>query len=121
MTGVEKRKTAWVGGRNGDFLFSRRAAPQVSSELKSLTAVFGMGTGVPSSLLSPVHLCIQAVRFDRAYPTTPAKPCQAFFTGDSIEWRERILRCAQNPLSPFDYIRLLYASSICAICTNNTR
>ena len=48
----EKRreKTAYVGGRNGDVLFSRGAAPRVSSELKSLTSVFGMGTGVPSSL-----------------------------------------------------------------------
>ncbi len=45
-----REKTAYVGGRNGDVLFSRGAAPRVSSELKSLTSVFGMGTGVPSSL-----------------------------------------------------------------------
>ena len=33
----------------GDVLF----LPTLSSALKSLTSVFGMGTGVPSSLLSP--------------------------------------------------------------------
>src|SRR5437660_2534976 len=53
-----------------------------------------MGTGVPSSLLSPVHLRIQAASFDRAYPTTTAKPCQVF-SRDSPELR-KILRCAQN-------------------------
>ena len=72
----DEKQTAYVGGRNGDALFSRRAAPQVSSELKSLTAVFGMGTGVPSSLSSPVHLHRQAVPFDRVYNTTDKNACQ---------------------------------------------
>src|SRR5664280_335978 len=37
----------------GDDLFSRKAALSVSSALESLTAVFGMGTGVASPLESP--------------------------------------------------------------------
>ncbi len=43
---LDKRKT-------GDVLTSQEAALQVLSALKSLTSVFGMGTGVASSLLSP--------------------------------------------------------------------
>ena len=38
---------------SGDVLLSRAVSRQVSSALKSLTSVFGMGTGVSSSLLSP--------------------------------------------------------------------
>ena len=56
-----QKKPAYTGGWSGNGLVSHGAAPTVSSELKSLTAVFEMGTGVPSSLLSPVHLHIQAV------------------------------------------------------------
>ena len=37
----------------GDDLFSQGVAPRVSSALESLTAVFGMGTGVTSPLASP--------------------------------------------------------------------
>ena len=37
----------------GNDLLSREVALEVSSALKSLTAVFGMVTGVSSSLLSP--------------------------------------------------------------------
>src|SRR4030095_8674416 len=37
----------------GDDLFSRGAAPSVSSALESLTSVFGMGTGMASPLVSP--------------------------------------------------------------------
>ena len=37
----------------GNVLLSRAVSRQVSSALKSLTSVFGMGTGVSSSLLSP--------------------------------------------------------------------
>ncbi len=37
----------------GAVLFSRAVASQVSSPLMSLTSVFGMGTGGPSSLLVP--------------------------------------------------------------------
>lgn len=40
---------------SGNVLLSRAVSHQVSSALKSLTTVFGMGTGVSSSLLSP-HL-----------------------------------------------------------------
>jgi hypothetical protein len=46
----EVKKPACAGGWNGNVLFSRRATPQVSSGLKGLTAVFGMGTGVSLSL-----------------------------------------------------------------------
>ena len=38
----------------GNDLISQAVTHQVSSALKSLTAVFGMGTGGPSSLLSPI-------------------------------------------------------------------
>ena len=38
---------------SGNDLLSRAVAHQVSSALRSLTTVFGMGTGVTSSLLSP--------------------------------------------------------------------
>ena len=37
----------------GDVLFSQAVTHQVSSALRSLTTVFGMGTGGASSLLSP--------------------------------------------------------------------
>ena len=39
--------------KSGDVLISQRVTPQVSSALRSLTTVFGMGTGGSSSLLSP--------------------------------------------------------------------
>ena len=39
--------------KSGDVLISPRVTPQVSSALRSLTTVFGMGTGGSSSLLSP--------------------------------------------------------------------
>ena len=39
--------------KTGNVLLSQAAARQVSSALGSLTAVFEMGTGVPSPLLSP--------------------------------------------------------------------
>jgi hypothetical protein len=73
---IPTKKTTHVGGRNGDVLFSRGATPKVSSELKSLTSVFGMGTGVPSSLLSPVHLHIQAASLDRMYIIIVRIDCQ---------------------------------------------
>ncbi len=44
------KKPAHTGGWGGNVLFSRGAAPKVSSGLKGLTAVFGMGTGVSLSL-----------------------------------------------------------------------
>ena len=39
--------------QTGNDLLSRAASRQVSSALRSLTAVFEMGTGVSSALLSP--------------------------------------------------------------------
>jgi hypothetical protein len=61
-----KIKPASTGGWSGNVLFSHRAAPAVSSELKGLTAVFGMGTGVslsriahdPKATLSRLYSCI---------------------------------------------------------------
>jgi hypothetical protein len=44
------RKPACAGGWSGNGLFSRGVAPQVSSGLKGLTVVFGMGTSVSPSL-----------------------------------------------------------------------
>ena len=44
--------------KTGDFLFFQQGNPQVSSALRSLTSVFGMGTGISSSLLSPEIFCI---------------------------------------------------------------
>ena len=35
--------------KTGDFLFSQQGNSQVSSALRSLTSVFGMGTGISSS------------------------------------------------------------------------
>ena len=46
----------------GSFLLSRAVTSQVSSALQSLTAVFGMGTGV-SSVLSPPSFLIQYYLF----------------------------------------------------------
>ena len=39
--------------KSGDFIFSQAVSSQLSSAPKSLTTVFGMGTGVSSSLSSP--------------------------------------------------------------------
>ena len=39
--------------KSGDVLISREVTLRVSSALRSLTTVFGMGTGGSSSLLSP--------------------------------------------------------------------
>ena len=44
--------------KTGDFLFSQQGNSQVSSALKSLTSVFGMGTGISSSLLSPENYSV---------------------------------------------------------------
>ena len=46
---IEKNTDTSVGSD----LFSRAASSRVSSALMSLTAVFGMGTGGPSSLQPP--------------------------------------------------------------------
>ena len=52
MRGYKKNK------KTGDFLFFQQGNPQVSSALRSLTSVFGMGTGISSSLLSPEIFCM---------------------------------------------------------------
>ena len=41
-------------------LSSRDAAVQVFSALLSLTTVFGMGTGGPSTSSTPTHICLHA-------------------------------------------------------------
>ena len=66
--------------KTGSVLLSRAVTRQVSSALKSLTTVFGMGTGVTSPLLPP------DIRFVEVYPQirttyklslcfTSSKPC----------------------------------------------
>ena len=66
-TGIRTRVTAVKGRclnrltmgpykKTGDVLISQAASHQVSSALKSLTSVFGMGTGVTSLLLSPDYV-----------------------------------------------------------------
>ena len=52
---VTMRKNA-KNKESGDYLLSRDPAVQVPSALESLTAVFGMGTGVASPLLSPDNI-----------------------------------------------------------------
>ena len=55
-----ERSTNWAKEeyKTGDFLFFQQGNPQVSSALRSLTSVFGMGTGISSSLLSPeIFVC----------------------------------------------------------------
>src|SRR5579859_2533057 len=47
------KKSTCAGGEIGGVLLSHGASPAVSWGLKGLTTVFGMGTGVPPSLLSP--------------------------------------------------------------------
>ena len=47
----------------GIALSSRAASSQVLSALMSLTAVFGMGTGGPSSLKTPTVLNVTPERF----------------------------------------------------------
>ena len=64
--GAKNKEAVQLGKLNGYFclakenagndLLSQRVAPQVPSALKSLTSVFGMGTGVTSSLISPARL-----------------------------------------------------------------
>ena len=43
--------------KTGDFLFFQQGNPQVSSALRSLTSVFGMGTGISSLSSSPETFC----------------------------------------------------------------
>ena len=50
MRDFKHKKPVCAGGWSGNVLFSRGVAPQVSSGLKGLTAVFGMGTSVSPSL-----------------------------------------------------------------------
>lgn len=60
---LEKQKKAilkrvWLEEEVSVDLFSRAAARQVFSALKSLTTVFGMGTGVPSASSTPTSLSL---------------------------------------------------------------
>lgn len=59
----------------GNGLLSRTVSRQVSSALKSLTSVFGMGTGVPSSLLSPDPV------LERTLKTEPQPPLRGRTAG----------------------------------------
>ena len=70
---VHKKTTAIAVVFNcvGIALSSRGVTTKVFSALMSLTAVFGMGTGVPSSPKTPT------VNSD--YNITPSMNCQAFF------------------------------------------
>ena len=54
----KQNRRAWPGGsdKSGEGLFSRAVTSQVSLAQESLTAVFGMGTGVASPLYSPEWL-----------------------------------------------------------------
>ena len=54
---------------SGDVLLSQAVTHQVSSALKSLTSVFGMGTGVSSLLLSPdiFAFILKAFSFEDIY------------------------------------------------------
>ena len=57
---AKKKKLTLVNfffNQNGNVLLSRAVSRQVSSALRSLTSVFGMGTGVSSSLSSPHQAC----------------------------------------------------------------
>ena len=51
--GIKKHAPKNVFFKTGKDLFSQAVSHQVPSALRSLTAVFGMGTGVASSLYSP--------------------------------------------------------------------
>ena len=56
---LQNKKRIPIGypfANSGSVLLSRAVTHQVSSALKSLTTVFGMGTGV-TSLLSPPNIC----------------------------------------------------------------
>ena len=51
---IKKQIPYWVSALYvGIFLLSRAVSSQVSSALMSLTSVFGMGTGGPSSSSTP--------------------------------------------------------------------
>ena len=54
-----------------------------------------MGTGVPSSLLPPVHLHIQAVPLDTVYIIILRKTCQYFF----MSFFGHISICVPSPTS----------------------
>ena len=47
---------------SGNDLLSRAVTHQVSSTLRSLTSVFGMGTGGASSLLPPDYVCFRPIK-----------------------------------------------------------
>ena len=63
----------------GIALSSRVASNQVFSALMSLTAVFGMGTGGPSSLKTPTSQCCSHLRFSDCYYRLTSRKSQGFF------------------------------------------
>ena len=50
--------------------------------------MFGMGTGVPSSLSLPVHLHIQAVSFNKDNITILIRKNQVFFGQNDEYWED---------------------------------
>ena len=66
-----ERSTDWAieDYISGSYIFSRDVTVQLSSALKSLTAVFGMGTGVTSSLSPPDSSRLQIFLFICTFKT----------------------------------------------------
>ena len=76
-----KKTPTLLGGRFGlcrHYLFSRAASSQVSSAQMSLTTVFGMGTGGPSSQSTPTHETVHLVNA-RDILTEQNTNCKHFF------------------------------------------
>ena len=78
----------------GIALSSRAASSQVLSALMSLTTVFGMGTGGPSSLKTPTIECLSvtSVSFSEAYYIRSFSVCQGFFA-NFLFFLKKVLRC----------------------------
>ena len=87
MTLIKNGTSAFARGgsgiKSGGDLLSRDVAIQVSSALRSLTSVFGMGTGVSFSSFPPdicsyscLTICYQTSSASLAY--TPSKPYNAY-------------------------------------------
>ena len=70
----KKRATTIALFQTGNVLLSQAVARQVSSALRNLTSVFGMGTGVASVLLSPdfraSHFFILRISFKYCFDCT---------------------------------------------------
>ena len=76
----KKRPSYWTDafGLCRHYLFSRAASSQVSSAQMSLTTVFGMGTGGPSSQSTPTHETVHLVNA-RDILTEQNTNCKHFF------------------------------------------